>query len=311
MYMKQGRWKDGRELLEKIDGDNNERNYVFAQNRAICNLYLKDIPKSVAALHDMNNYSINNIENLFSHFAGIERENYWTEISKERVFTNNLIAYQSHDKNAIEIAYNNAIFCKSLLVSSKKVMERYISQSSDPNLKKQYAKYNFLKGELAYKTANNNTRDSLAREIIDIERKLLNSAGNLGQWLIDDSKTWKDVQASLDDHDVAIEYCYTPHMDNYPDIEPFYGAFVLRKGYVSPILVSLENVDSVEAVFDSDNPDEIFINDLYSIVLPIFRQGLTLFCQPGEHADYSERTLVLANSRGARCPLGVLDKRAA
>lgn len=264
MYMKQGRWKDGVELLGKIDGDNSERNYVFAQNRAICNLYLKDIPNSVVALHDMNNYSITNIEKLFSHFAGIERENYWTEISKERVFINNLIAYQSHDKNAIETAYNNALFCKSLLVSSKKTMERYIYQSPNSNLRQQYDKYNSLKGELAYKSGNNTTRDSLAKAITGIERHLLNSAGSLGQWLIDDSKTWKDVQASLDEHDVAIEYCYAPHMDNYLDVEPFYGAFVLRKGFVSPILVSLENVDTVEAVFDSDNPDEIFINDLYS-----------------------------------------------
>lgn len=264
MYMKQGRWKDGINLLEKIDSDNNERNYLFAQNKAICNLYLKDISKSVAALHDMNRYSLINVENLFSHFTGIERENYWAEISKERVFVNNLIAYQSNDDNAIATAYDNAIFCKNLLVNSTRLMDRYISQSSDQNLKQKYNKYNVLKSELAYKSANTVTRDSLAREIVDVERSILNSAGSLGQWLVEETKTWKDIQESLDDHDIAIEYCYTPHMDTYPKLEPFYGAFVLRKGYDSPILISLENVDAVEDVFDSDNPDELFVNDLYS-----------------------------------------------
>jgi CHAT domain-containing protein len=264
MYMKQGRWKEGISLLEGIDSENNERNYLFAQNKAICYLYLKDISNSVASLHEMNRYSLINIENLFSHFTGIERENYWTEISKERVFVNNLIAYHSNDDNAIRTAYDNAIFCKNLLVNSTRIMDRYIAQSSDQNLKQLYKKYNVLKSELAYKSANSVVRDSLAREIIDVERSILNSAGSLGQWLVEDSKTWKDVQESLNEHDIAIEFCYTPHMDTFSKVEPFYGAFVLRKGYDSPILVSLENVDVVEDVFDNDNPDELFVNDLYS-----------------------------------------------
>ena len=99
---------------------------------------------------------------------------------------------------------------------------------------------------------------------MDLERSILVAAGNFGQWLCNEAKTWKSVQESLDESDIAIEYCYTPHMEKYPDLEPFYGAFVLRKGYDYPILVSLENVDVVEDIFDSDNPDEIFINDLYS-----------------------------------------------
>ena len=264
MYMKQGKWKESIDLLESINSENSERNYMFAQNKAICYLYLNDVSNSVTSLHEMNKYSLINIENLFSHFTGIERENYWTEISKERVFVNNLIAYHSNDNNAIGTAYNNAIFCKNLLVNSTRLMDKYISQSSDQNLKQQYNKYNLLKSELAYKSANSGVRDSLAREIIDVERTLLNSAGNLGQWIVEDTKTWKDIQKSLDDHDIAIEYCYTPHMDTFPELEPFYGAFVLRKGYDVPILVSLENVDIVEEVFDNDNPDELFVNDLYS-----------------------------------------------
>ena len=264
MYMKQGRWEEGINLLESIDSDNNEKNYLFAQNKAICYLYLKDIASSVASLYEMNQYSLINIENIFSYFTGIERENYWTEISRERIFVNNLIAYHSKDESAIGTAYNNAIFCKNLLVNSKRLLDRYISQSSDQYLKDQYNKYNVLKSELAYKSANSVTRDSLAREIIDVERNILNSVGSLGQWLVEDTETWKEIQKSLDDDDIAIEFCYSPHMDTFSKLEPFYGAFVLRKGYDAPILVSLENVDVVEEIFDNDNPDELFVNNLYS-----------------------------------------------
>lgn len=265
MYMKQGRWKEAVNILEGIDGkNNNEWNYVFAQNKAVSYLFIKDISNSVASLNEMNRYSLVNLENLFSHFTGIERENYWTVISRERVFLNNFIAYQSNDSKAIETAYNNALFCKNLLVNSTRIMDRYASQSSDQTVKQQYNQYKRLKSELAYKSANRTERGSLAREIVEIERGILNSAGSFGQWLVSTSSTWKDIQQSLDEHDVAVEYCYTPHMDVFPKPEPFYGAFVLRKGYDSPVLVSLENVDVVEAVFDSDNPDEVFVNDLYS-----------------------------------------------
>lgn len=36
LYMKQGRWSEGAQLLDGLEGDNNERNYLFAQNMAIC-----------------------------------------------------------------------------------------------------------------------------------------------------------------------------------------------------------------------------------------------------------------------------------
>ena len=53
-------------------------------------------------------------------------------------------------------------------------------------------------------------------------------------------------------------------MEKFSELEPFYGAFVLRKGFDSPVLISLANVDVVEDVFDNDNADELFVNDLYS-----------------------------------------------
>jgi CHAT domain-containing protein len=78
------------------------------------------------------------------------------------------------------------------------------------------------------------------------------------------ARTWQDVKASLADGEIAIEYCYAPRMEHYPDVQPYYGAFVIRKDFDYPVLVSLENVDSVEAVFDNIESDALLINDLYA-----------------------------------------------
>lgn len=264
MYMKQGRWSEAANLLERIKSENNDNNYMFAQNLALCYLYTKDYTKSVSQLQDMNRYSLSNIESIFSNFTRIERENYWTTISKERIFINNLIAYHSKASQAVCTAYDNALFTKDFLINSSRLIDQFVNTSTNVELRRKYETYQQLRNKLAYKTDNKSSRDSLAREIIDIERDILQVAGSLGKWLSEKSKTWKDVQRSLGENEIAIEYCYTPQMEKYLDVHPYYGAFILRKDFDSPKLISLENVDSVEEVFDNDNADELFINDLYA-----------------------------------------------
>ena len=264
MYMKQDRWSEAEKLLDNLYGNNDETNYLFAQNLALCRLYLKDNKKTIKAVEDMNRYSTNNIANIFSYFAGIERDNYWTQVSKELIMTNNLVAYHTNDGQAVSIAYNNALFCKNLLINSSMIMDKYYADSSDQNIKNTYLHYKELKERLAYKSMNQSDRDSLSREITKLEKSMIKNIGNLGQLLKNETRTWKDIQHSLEKDEIAIEYCYAPRMEQYPDLQPYYGAFVLRKDYEYPILVSLENVDVVEEVFDNDNPDEIFVNELYS-----------------------------------------------
>lgn len=264
LYMKQGRWSEGAKMLEGLEGGNNERNYLVAQNMAICQLYLRDYPKSISSLREMNNSSLYGIDAIFSNFTGLERENYWRTVSRELIFVNNLIAYQTNASDAISMAYNNTIFCKTLLANSSTILDRFAMQSSNSDIRGLYSKYKDLKNRLAYKTNSESKRDSLIWEITNSERTLLSSMVNLGKQLLDMARTWQDVKASLADGEIAIEYCYAPRMEHYPDVQPYYGAFVIRKDFDYPVLVSLENVDSVEAVFDNIESDALLINDLYA-----------------------------------------------
>ena len=264
LYMKQERWSEGAKMLEGLEGGNNERNYLVAQNMAICQLYLRNYPKSISSLREMNNSSLYGIDAIFSNFTGLERENYWRTVSRELIFVNNLIAYQTNASDAISMAYNNTIFCKTLLANSSTILDRFAMQSSNSDIRVLYSKYTDLKNRLAYKTNSESKRDSLIWDITDIEKTLLSSMGNLGKQLLDMARTWQDVKASLADGEIAIEYCYAPRMEHYPEVQPYYGAFVIRKDFDYPVLVSLENVYSVEAVFDNIESDELLINNLYA-----------------------------------------------
>lgn len=263
IYMKQNRWSEGAKFLEGITAKSNDHNYMYAQNLAMCYLYLNDITKCVQNLSAMDGYALDNLNGIFSNFSDIERENYWSEISTELTMVNNLIAYRTQSKDAISLAYNNALFCKNLLVKSHNIVKNYASLFRNTETSKKYDEYRKLKSKLAYKSVNKNERDSLAREIIGRERQLLTSIGDLGNRLFDDTKSWKDVKESLDDDEIAIEFCYAPQMEQYPDLKPYYGAFVLRKDYDCPKLVSIGNVDSIDSIIDMDRKDALAINDLY------------------------------------------------
>ena len=168
LYMKQGRWAEGAKLLEGLEGNNNERNYLVAQNKAICQLYLRNYTKSISSLREMNDCFLQNIDAIFSNFTGLERENYWQIVSRELIFTNNLIAYHTDASDAISIAYDNTIFCKTLLANSSNIFDKFAMKSSNSDMRVLYSRYKELKNRLAYKTNSASERDSLIWEITNI-----------------------------------------------------------------------------------------------------------------------------------------------
>lgn len=263
LYMKQGRWSDGAKLLERIKSGSNENNYLFAQNLSLCYLYLNNVPKAIESLCEMNDMSQKNLASLFSNISQLERENYWTQNSRERMFLNNLVAFHSHSDQAIEIAYDNALYSKNLLVKFCRMIDKLVAESTDDNVKQKYLHYQSLREQLAYKS-NKNSRVSLVKEIVNTEQSILADVTRFGDWKSKDDVSWKKVRESLADDEIAIEYSYVPIMQKYPDMKPHYGAFVLRRDFNCPKLVSLENVDSAEAIFYNDNQDKLAISKLYS-----------------------------------------------
>lgn len=263
LYIDQYRWAEAARLLENLKNDNNEYNYMFAQNLCICYLYLHDDAKMEEALNDMNSCSLNNMERLFSGMTQLEMENYWSEISQERILMNNLVAYYTNSASALCTAYNNDLLCKSLQVNLSRTIDRAVEKSGNSSLINVYNRNKLLREQLAYKS-NNISRDSIAREIMESERYVLTNIGNLGERIERETPSWQEVRNSLGDDEVAIEYCYAPKMDKYPKIEAHYGAFILRKDFTHPILVQLAMTDSIDDIIDCDNPDAMFINGLYS-----------------------------------------------
>lgn len=299
MLMKQNRWNESINFLSEIDKtSNNNYNYIFSQNLALNYLFINKYQQAIEQAIFMNEIAYSNLGYLFSHFTEIEKENYWNMKSMELLYIDNLIAYKTKDSDARSLAYNNIINSRNLLMTNAKLISECVSQSKDGKLKNEYALYKKLRGQLAFKTTKEK-RDSLKAVVNECERNVINSIDNIGELLKHKSGTWEDIQNVLDEGEYAIEFTHIPIMEKYPVVEAHYGAYIIGKEYKSPRLVLLDIVDSVESVIVNDNPDELFINNLYSkkinrtvydmiwkTIRPYLKENCTVYYSPTSFLSY-------------------------
>jgi len=264
MYSKQGRWEESVQILQDLQGPNSLSNFVIMQNLAMGYLFTNHNQEAISALKKMNECSTSNLEQIFTNFTGLERENYWDEISNALINVNNIIAFRTNDSEAISMAYNNLLLCKNLSLKATRIVDEFVSNSSDNFLKNLYQKYQNLKSVFGFKSNNFVERDSLRREINLTERMILSYAGNLGHWLKTENKTWEDVKKTLNSGEIAIEYCHIPNVDNIPITKFRYGIFLLRSDSDYPVFIALDDINIVNGLFHFNNPDALFINELYS-----------------------------------------------
>ena len=299
MLMKQNRWNESINFLLEIDKISNDNdNYIFLQNLALNYLFINKYRQAIEQTNLMNEVAYSNLGYIFSHFTELEKENYWNTKSMELLYIDNLIAYKTMDSDARSLAYNNIINSRNLQMTNAKLISECVSQSKDDNLKNEYALYKKLRGQLAFKTTKEK-RDSLRALVNEYERNVINSIDNIGELLKDKLGTWEDIRDVLDENEYAIEFTHIPLMDTYPIVEAHYGAYIIGKEYKSPRIVLLDIVDSVESVIVNDNPDELFINNLYSkkinrtvydmiwkTIKPYLKENCTVYYSPTSFLSY-------------------------
>lgn len=299
MYMKQNKWLESLQYLLMIkDSNNNDNNYMFCQNLALNYLFVFDYNNAIEQAQIMYDVAYSNLGYIFSHFTELEKENYWNTKSMELLYIDNLIAYKTMDSDARSLAYNNIINSRNLKMTNAKLISECVSQSNDDKLKNEYALYKKLRGQLAFKTTKEK-RDSLKAVVNECESNVINSIDNIGELLKTKSGTWEDIQNVLDEGEYAIEFTHIPIMEKYPVVEAHYGAYIIGKEYKSPRIVLLDIVDSVESVIVNDNPDELFINNLYSkkinrtvydmiwkTIKPYLKENCTVYYSPTSFLSY-------------------------
>lgn len=260
----QNRLKESIFYLNKISSRNTEVDYLVSQNLAWNHLLLGNFIDATTYLKEFNTAARKNIISVFSTFSKMDRESYWNKYAIGMITLNNLIAYKSQNSDAIIQAYNNTLFCKSLLLGTTNIVKEYISNSKNLKLKNDYNVYLRLRDSLSYKKIDSISKEKIAFDLVRKEEEILSSIKGLDKLIVESSGTWKDIAQTLHEKEAAIEFCYIITMDSIANAKGYYGAFIIRKEYTSPKMILLGDINDIEGIIQGVDDDMFNINDFYT-----------------------------------------------
>ncbi len=156
------------------------------------------------------NYIIDN----FGSMSEYEREGFFANLKKDFDLFNAFIIQNSdygQIEDLYELAYNNQLFSKALLLNQINKMKNGILASGDNELIRQLNEWEAAKAYLSslyyQKTPNHLLIEETESTINELERKLNRKTGLLKN--INQDINWNDVQSTLDDDEVAVEIIRT------------------------------------------------------------------------------------------------------
>ncbi len=180
-----------------------------------------------------------NLIRNFSFMTSHEREAYWN--TNNVYFSNNIKCTYNipHDTLATKTSYDTELITKGLLLASEISLTNTIMESGDTALISEYETLkkvhlqlnNELEKPISERVYN---CDSLENEIQKMERQIMEKSKEFGDITHFIKIDWKEVQNSLKQNDVAIEF------SNFTDDDTTrYVALVLTKNMDAPVCVPL------------------------------------------------------------------------
>ncbi len=264
ILLSQNRLNESLLYLNQIRSHHPEVDFLVYQNLALNLLLLDNYMDATACLKEFNIVARKNVVSVFSAFSEMDRDSYWNKYAASMIAINNIVAFKSQNSDAIIQAYNNTLFCKSLLLGTTNALKEYIRDSKDQKQKQNYNEYLKLRESLSYKTNDSITKDKIAYELVCKEEEILSSIMGFDKLIDKNCGTWNNIAINLNDDEAAIEFCYIVTMDSITNAKGFYGAFIIRKEYTSPKLILLGSINDIEEITQGIDDDIFSINDFYT-----------------------------------------------
>lgn len=255
LYSKIRNHKKAIEIYLQV-GDMSQGNTpTVLQNLTIESFFDNNNKSAFDYLCQYNNSVYKNSISVLANFSEVERENFLKVQNKELVFINNLVSYRVPESR-IE-AFDANLYTRSISLALNQAMRKSSGESSD------FESLNNLRDLAIQKGLSLEQRDSIHRQILETERKILKNDKNIVPMTEMLIGSVKKIHDQLNENEVVIQFCYLPIWDG-GEVEPHYGAFILDSGSSVPELVLLGDVDEVEDLFYNTSPSVEYINNLYS-----------------------------------------------
>jgi CHAT domain-containing protein len=201
----------------------------------------------------------------------VENFSFLTENQRELFFKryrlllmySTLFVESSHLNNPESVGYvlDLALFSKGLLLNTTLDFDKLIAEKGTPEAITKFEDLKLIK--LQFQRLNEKpiterylSVDSLENIAQQKETELVKISKEYGDYTSNLKVTWKDIQANLQDKDVAIEFVEYPTLTDTVK----YAALVLRKGWQYPKFIPLFRKDEIEGFIRLDK-NRIYSND--------------------------------------------------
>ncbi len=229
------------ETAKKIFGENHPQYAMSLTNMGNTYYQMGDYANAIKINKLAIDKRKSHLSSNFSFMTAHEREAYW---NANRQFIQCNIIYMSqlpNDTMATKTSYDVELITKGLLLASEISVTNIIMESGNSSLISDYEALKTmqmqLNNDLDKPIGNREYNcDSLENEIMKKERLVMENCKEFGDVTHFIKIDWKEVQNSLKNNDVAIEFSNYIKKDT-----TWYVALVLTKGIDAPVCVPLFN----------------------------------------------------------------------
>lgn len=196
-------------------------------------------------LLELNRINNQRMKSLFTELTYHEKKNF---LDKQiRFYTDFLPRYTSgiNSDTLKTVLYDGILLSKGALLSSDIGLRKFIKNSNDSIYLEDYNRLQFYKRSIIKELKNNRSSiiiDSLSNIANELEDSLILKSKVYGNYLKNQSITWKDIRSKLSSKCMAIEFIDF-QLENDSMV---YAALVLKKDYKAPKLITLCNSDLLE-----------------------------------------------------------------
>jgi len=190
---------------------------------------------------------INNLSINFCWISAQEKQAYWQQ---EKHFYDNMNSFSVSAVDFVpfstELSYNANLISKSLLLETSRELDQAIAQSSDVEMKAEFAEMKQFRKLFSKMQSEGSTNKEIMEryksQADSLDKILVNKLGEYAASKRKFEITWKDVQSNLTTTDAAIEFARY-----YDDKDSLYKymALVVRPDYEYPKLISLGEEDVI------------------------------------------------------------------
>lgn len=255
---------DALELLKKVAGDKHPLYMAALRFVAMCEIFLGNYRDALNRITECISLCKTNILQYFNALPSYKRSSYWESVSY--LFTDLFpyVLYKTHSNNTTALYDLSALFAKGILLNTDIEMRNLIFESGDSLL---ITKYNNLSSNISiYKRLTETpidkrflNTDSLDLVIQQQEMELAIDSKAYGNYTHNLNVGWKDVQKSLGDNDIAIEFLNFPI---YNSDSVMYVALTLKKEYDCPHIVTLFEDSQLKATSEDVYYTQLNVSNL-------------------------------------------------